>query len=201
MANDNATPNKQFIAHQDPHEASDSQPLSQDSRDHINWIAAPQASEEIEIEMNRGLNARYSTQIVSPCGSIINMCLHCTEVAPTEIDNEFSTSSTEPAKLVADFYVPGTFLYTPESMRSLRREFRLHDKRRSVQIHPDPARTPRAQIQDIAAFKRRCPVVRVEEKPSPIDTTGWCVEWLNDSGEYVCIPLYPIASIRHRTCT
>ncbi|MCJ1424102.1 hypothetical protein MMC29_001989 [Sticta canariensis] len=201
MANDNATPNEQSIAHQHPHEASDSHPISQDSHDPRNWISAQQAIDEIEIEMNRFLSAKYSTQIVSPCGSIIEMRLFCREVAPTEVDKEFSIS-TEPATLVAEFYVPGTFLYTPEGMRSLRREFHLrHKSHHRRQIHPDPARTPQAQIQDIAAFKRRCPIVEVEEKTLPIDTTGWCVELMDASGEIVCIPLFPSAWREHETCT
>ena len=210
MANDKATHNEQSIAHQDPRETPDSHPISQDSHDSCNWISAQQAIDEIEIEMNRFLSARYSTQVVSPCGSIINMSLDCSGVAPTEIDNEFSISSTKPATLVADFYVPGTFLYTPEGMRSLRREFHLEENsssvqryrdRRSVQIHPDPARTPQAQIQDIAAFKRRCPVVRVEQKSHPFDKTRWSVQFLEPSGEILCIPLFPIATISYRTCT
>lgn len=170
MANDSANPNEQCIA---PHEASDPHPISQDSRDPRNRISAQQAIDEVEAEMDRFLSAMFPTPTAPTRDTIFHMTMRLINIAPTEIDNEFATRTPGSAILIAHFGVPGAFVYSPESMRSLRREFILVKGPMTVRVHPDPARTPRAQIQDTREFKRRCPYFYIGEHPNPGDEEEW----------------------------
>ncbi|MCJ1428265.1 hypothetical protein MMC29_006174 [Sticta canariensis] len=88
------------------------------------------------------------------------MSIGLNPIAPTEIDDKFSTSTdTGPAMPIVTIAVPGSVKYTFESMRSLRQELKLCRGAHFVRVHWDPARTSTTQIQDSDEFRRRSPSI------------------------------------------
>lgn len=145
------TPTEQSIANQKPHETSYSLFTPQALGDSQKLISAQEAIDEIERELERVSNGPQSllySKITTKGSSshlkpndcyIISMRMY--NIAPTEINKRLALWNLRPAILTARFYPPKASASTPESIRTVPRDFHLQSGFYRLAIHRDPART------------------------------------------------------------
>lgn len=154
MANNRMTSKEQCIAmNKEPHE---SRPIAQDSgnSDKNNRMPAYGAIEDLECDVleERARNELEHTHKPLQLSALVNnreakRSMHLTALAT--IGNNISSSSiTSRAIVPARIFIPGSFTFTPESVRAtIRREFIPGRGPFSVIHHRDPARTKVAYLK------------------------------------------------------